>query len=152
MLYEWRIGFGPVITALLAAGVVFILAAILYRVGGNGDLASRIKILESVILESYVKNQELVLASAQRLENRAASIEERAAIIQAVLEERAAAIAERARLIEDRAKAIAEHSVGLQTALEADHKGLADRADARHTSLEEQLKSLQTLLQQQSAK
>lgn len=159
MLREWEINPRQIIFALVAAGVLFTLAAILYFTGLNGDLTSRVKILENVILESFMKNQELVLQSAQRIEAFAREIERDAQVMQAdvkILENRSANIEERARVIEERAKSIEERSVNLQAVVEAGHKEIADRAEARHVTLEEHIKSteenvrsLQGILQRQ---
>lgn len=119
MLREWQISYGQSLIILAFVILVVVLGGWIIYSSGSGDLPARIKVLESVILETYTKNQELILSSAQRieesarklemevhsLEGRAKEIERRADVIQSE------ASVDRARIqkiLEDRSAAIEE--------------------------------------------
>jgi vacuolar-type H+-ATPase subunit F/Vma7 len=71
----WRPHIGQLLVLFSISTILFTSAILFFVIPESKELASRVKILESVVLESLLKNQEAVIAIASRVETSAQKLE-----------------------------------------------------------------------------
>ena len=155
MYYEWKIG--ALGQYLVAASVVFfalLVGAIFYFAADDKGISARLKVIENVVHESFLKNQELVLATASRIEDSARKIEvELTAVgdLAKEIEKRADTIQKEAT--RDRArieKILADRSTALEkraAAIEQRAAGIEQSAKENMAARREGLAMLQRILE-----
>lgn len=124
MLREWQISYGQSLIILAFLIMVVALGGWIIYSSGSGDLPARTKVLENVILETYTKNQELILASASRIEDSARKLETEI------------------QHLEDRARKIERQANIIQSEASADRARIQKILEDRSATLEELIRKL----------
>jgi hypothetical protein len=74
----WRPHIGQLLILFLIVSILFSSVVLLIVVPESRDLNARIRVLESMVFETLIKNQETVIAVAGRIEDDAKRLEQRA--------------------------------------------------------------------------